>query len=112
LHPPKFTLIAKVNEHQSGTQFFDGVRMRVMGDPDPYTKVPAAWATRSFFRGIKTELEDEGFDSWTKGIYCGKSVADVADKMTKINHEIDLAFPPSEYSKYILTLDGSSHDAH
>lgn len=37
---------------------------------------------------------------------------DVADKMTQYNDEIDQKYSPLEYDKFVLTMDGSSHDAH
>lgn len=40
------------------------------------------------------------------------SLYDVADKYTEYINEIDSHYSPIEYDKYILTMDGSSHDAH
>lgn len=54
----------------------------------------------------------ETLESWTRGIFCGKSLYDVADKMTKDYIDIMNLYPASEYAYFILTLDGSSHDAH
>lgn len=95
-----------------GTQKDDGVRMRVIGNPDNWTKVFGSYATRTFFKNIKKNYDWEPLESWTRGIFCGMSMYDVADKMTEYNNEIDSKFSPLEYNKYILTMDGSSHDAH
>lgn len=86
--------------------------MRVIANPDIYTKVFGSWATRTFFKNIKKNKHWESLDSWTRGIFCGMSLYDVADKMTEYNNEIDAKHSPLEYDKYIITMDGSSHDAH
>lgn len=40
------------------------------------------------------------------------SIYDVADKYTEYINEIDSEYSPLLYDRYILTMDGSSHDAH
>jgi len=84
----------------------------VIADPDDQTKVFGSYFTRHFFKSIKSNPDWEDIDSWSSGIYCGKSMYDVADKFTERYNKILTRYPPSEYRSFIMTMDGSSHDAH
>lgn len=86
--------------------------MRIVGNPDNVTKVFGSYATRTWFGAIKKNYSWEPLDSWTRGIFCGKSMYDVADKYTEYMREIERKHPPTEWKYYIMTMDGSSHDAH
>lgn len=57
--------------------------MRVVANPDPWTKVFGAYLTRAFFKAIKAEDPEDPEWYWGRYIYSGLSQFDVSDKMTR-----------------------------